>query len=220
VPSKQNRANQRRWRSYNKRAIFAKVLAIFGVRINNNQDITLLLEQIRLGNENATDELVRLIYPELRALAAAQMRHERSDHTLQPTALVNEAYLRIFGQDQEWENRAHFFAAASTAIRRILVEHARARRRLKRGGANQRETLTSVMFADTNKTVDLMVLDEALGKLAQLHERHAKVVEMKFFGGMTMSAIAEALDVSLRTIESDWRVARLWLVRELGAAEE
>jgi RNA polymerase sigma factor (TIGR02999 family) len=178
-----------------------------------------LLKRVSDGDSEAKNALLDRIYPVLRDVAANQMRAERQDHTLQPTALANEVYLRIFGTGQVWQNRVHFFAAASQTIRRILVEHARARARKKRGGGNRKERLESVTFAESNDAIDLIALDHAMSKLAALYPRQADVVNLRFFGGLKMEEIAEAMSVSLRTVESDWRVARLWLARELQASE-
>jgi RNA polymerase sigma factor (TIGR02999 family) len=157
-----------------------------------------------------------LVYDELRALAESYLRQERPNHTLQATALVHEAYLRLIDQrDVRWKNRAHFFAVAAQAIRRILVDHARGHRRAKRGGDRQRMRLDEDLALLQDRDLDLLTLDEALEKLACLHERQARIVELRFFGGLSLSDVAAFLGVSPRTVDGDWSMARAWLRREL-----
>ena len=184
--------------------------------MTEQHDLTHLLNDARDGDRAANDALMERVYSELQVIAAAQMRRERANHTLQPTALVNEAYMRLVVGDQPWESRTHFFGAASRAIRQILVDHARGRGRKKRGGDRHPVQLSDSVAGADGDVVDLIAIDDALAELARLNARHAKVVEMRFFGGLTMPEIAEALDVSLRTVEGDWAVARLWLSRALG----
>ena len=173
--------------------------------------VTGLLEAWRAGSNEALDEVLPLVYSELHAIAAMQLRGERPDHTLQPTALVNEAFLRLVDQNRvEWQSRSHFFAVASTAMRRILVDHARRRQALKRGADPQRVPLDDVQII-VAPDVDLLDLDEHLTRLEALHARQAKVVELRFFAGCTMEEVAEALEVSPATAKRHWRLARVWL---------
>ncbi len=156
-----------------------------------------------------------LVYDELRGLAAARLAAERSDHTLQPTALVHEAYLKLVGQqDANWKGRAHFFAVAAQAIRRILIDHARKHRAIKRG-AGRRVTLSGVDDLPGQSDVDIVALDDALRRLAEKSERQARVVELRFFGGLSVEQAAQVLDVSPGTIKGDWRFARAWLAQQL-----
>jgi RNA polymerase sigma factor (TIGR02999 family) len=168
----------------------------------------------------ATDELMQAVYDELRARAAEHLRHERPEHTLQPTALVHEAYVRLSELGQmRWRDRTHFFGAAAGVLRRVLVDHARARATVKRGDAAQRITLSAVDGdASAQLDTDLLALDEALLKLARLHGRKARVVELRWFGGLSIEAAAEALEVSTTTVENDWAFARAWLQGELEAS--
>lgn len=168
------------------------------------------------GNRNATDQLMPLVYDELRGLAEHLMAQERVDHTLQATALVNEAYMRLVDQTQvDWQGRAHFCAVASEMIRRILVDHARKRSAAKHGGGASRVDLTDVLDLSEEIGVDLLGLDEALQELRALHERQARVVELRFFGGLSVEETAAVLEVSPRTAKGDWRLARAWLRERL-----
>jgi RNA polymerase sigma factor (TIGR02999 family) len=152
-----------------------------------------------------------LVYDELRALAESYLRRERPDHTLQATALVHEAYMRLVKQEEvEWQNRAHFFAVAAQAIRRILVDHARGHQSGKRGGDRKRVRLDEDLTVP-EPDLDLLALDEALQELAHLHERQARIVELRFFGGLSLKEVAEYLGLSPRTIDGDWHMARAWL---------
>jgi RNA polymerase sigma factor (TIGR02999 family) len=181
---------------------------------------TSCLQQLERGDRAAAAKLFPLVYEELRALAAHFMQQERTDHTLEPTALVHEAYLRLIDQrNVDWKNRAHFFAIASQAIRRVLVDHARRRKAAKRGGGGQRVTLSEDVAISEDRTLDVADLDDALLKLTQLHERQARVVELRFFGGLSLEEAAEALGVSRTTVADDWTVARAWLSRELSGGE-
>jgi RNA polymerase sigma-70 factor, ECF subfamily len=165
---------------------------------------------------NELSELIEAVYAELRVIAAAHLRHERRDHTLQTTALVNEAYLRLRSQRAELANdRAAFFAAAAEAIRRILTDHARRRRRIKRGGAALRLELDNCPVPATERTVDVVELDEALRKLAGESPRAARIVELRYFAGLSEHEVADVLGVSRRTVQCDWRWARAWLMRAL-----
>jgi len=165
----------------------------------------------------AAQELLPVIYDELRSLAGRHLKNERNDHTLQATALVHEAYLRLVQTNgHPWQDRAHFFRMASAVMRHILVDYARERKRLKRGGDRQKLPLDEALGFFEERATDLVTLDEALARLAQTHDRLARVVEMRFFGGLTVAEVAEALDLSDRSVESDWSMAKLWLLRELS----
>ncbi|MEW6197879.1 MAG: sigma-70 family RNA polymerase sigma factor [Planctomycetota bacterium] len=182
----------------------------------SRSDVTRILKRASSGDESAINRLLPMVYEELRALAESYLQRENPGHTLQATALVHEAYLRLVKQeDVEWQNRAHFFALAAQAIRRILVDHARGRGRAKRGGDRERVTLNEDVALTADRDVDLIELDAALEKLARLHERQARIVELRFFGGLTLREAAEVLGVSPRTIDGDWSMARAWLRREL-----
>jgi RNA polymerase sigma factor (TIGR02999 family) len=168
------------------------------------------------GDNHAAAELAPLVYEELRAIARRYMRRERGYQTLQPTALVNEAYYRLAsGGSVEWRGKTHFLAVAATQMRRILVERARAAGRIKRGEGRRRITLDDDVAPVPERTVDVLVLDEALGNLATRSERQARVAEMRLFSGMLVREIASTLEVSDRTVKEDWRFARAWLAREL-----
>jgi RNA polymerase sigma factor (TIGR02999 family) len=179
-------------------------------------DITRILASLSDGDRAAAAELLPLVYDELRTLADRYMRDERSDHTLQATALVHEAYLKIVGgEPAKWEDRSHFFRVAAAVMRYILVNHARDRRRIKRGGDRRKLPLDEAVAMFEGSALDLVALDEALVKLASFDSRMSRVVELRFFAGLTVQEVAEVLDVSPRTVESDWSTARLWLMREL-----
>ena len=179
-------------------------------------EITSLLAAIRSGDPNAEANLAVLVYDEFRALARRYMRRERPDHTLQPTALVHEAYLRLMHDyPADWQSRAHFFAAASIVMRRILVDHARRRAAAKRPGAKQRVELDDFMASASPRIEQLLILDEALDRLAGWDRRQARLVEMLYFGGLTEQEAAEVLGVSVRTVKRDWSAARAWLQAQL-----
>lgn len=187
-------------------------------------EVTRILQ--RAGREARLSEedgraLLELLYTELRRLAAAFMSGERASHTLQPTALVNEAWMRLADQDRvQWQGRAHYLAIAAQAMRRVLVDHARARGRVKRGGGLEPVELNTELFHPGGEDdVDLLALDEALKELRELSERQARVVELRFFGGLSMEETARVLDTSLRTAEREWRFARAWLLHRLGSDE-
>ena len=169
------------------------------------------------GGEGRLDELLPAVYEELHALAEQHMRRERADHTLQPTAIVHEVYLRLNrGGEQDWMTRSQFFAAAAESIRRILIEHARKHLAIKRGGDRRRCPLDDVIGVTDGQEIDLIELDVALGELAKFDQRMARVVELRFFGGLTVQEVAEVLGLSKRTIEMDWTMARAWLRRALA----
>jgi RNA polymerase sigma factor (TIGR02999 family) len=168
------------------------------------------------GNSDAFDQLVPLVHDELRQLARRYMARERRDHTLQATALVNEAYLRLIDLKRiRWQDRVHFFAMSARIMRRILVDFARARRNEKHGGRTARVSLDEALLLSMDPGQDLVALDEALRVLADVHPRKCEVVELRFFGGLSIEETAEALRVSTDTVKRDWRFAKLWLLREL-----
>ncbi|MBL8863789.1 MAG: sigma-70 family RNA polymerase sigma factor [Planctomycetes bacterium] len=175
-------------------------------------EVTRLLDAIGRGEDGASARLLELVYGELRALAGAYGRGQRPGHTLQPTALVHEAFVKLVEADaREFTDRAHFLAVAATAMRHILSDHARARRADKRGGGLERVTLVEGALAGEARDLDLVALDDALQELSELDARKHRVVELRFFGGLTAEEAARVLDVSLSTVESDWRAARAWL---------
>jgi RNA polymerase sigma factor (TIGR02999 family) len=183
----------------------------------NSKQITRLLEQWSNGDAEVLDDLMPLVYHELRRQASGYLRRERPNHTLQPTALINEAYLKLIGQrDVKWQNRAHFFAFAAQAMRRILVDYARERKREKRGGAPENLPLDEALtIVSQEKSIDLVALDEALNKLAAFDERQAKVVELRYFSGLSIEETAEVLHVSNVTVRRDWNMAKAWLHQEI-----
>jgi RNA polymerase sigma factor (TIGR02999 family) len=178
-------------------------------------DISALLRAWSDGVQSALDRLTPIVYDELHRLARRYMKHERPDHSLQSAALVNEAYLRLVDYDRmQWQNRAHFFAVSAQLMRRILVEHAR-RHNLKRGGGVQHVSLDHAAMVDSDQDADLVALDDAMNGLARIDPRKVQVVEMRFFGGLSVEETAEVLKVSPVTVKRDWRAARAWLYREL-----
>ena len=182
-------------------------------------DVTRILSQIESCDPSAAEKLLPLVYEELRKLAAARMKDERPDHTLQATALVHEAYMRLVGPNLDkslWDNRGHFFAAAAEAMRRILLNRARDKRRLKRGGDGHRIDLNGIEVALDTSDDDLLALDEALAALAVEDEACARLVKLRFFAGLTMRDAAESLGVSRRTADRQWAYARAWLATRLG----
>ena len=181
-------------------------------------EVTLLLRMFRGGDTDAASRLMALIYPELRRIAQVQFRREREDHDLQPTALVHEAFLRLVAHEHHtWEDRRHFFAAASNVMRRILIEHARARRAQKRDGASTRVTLDDAVTVTREQSVDLLDLDQALTELEELSPRQARVVELRYFSGLSVPEIAGALGLNPRSVDRDWATARAWLRNRLSA---
>jgi len=179
-------------------------------------DVTRLLNAIDAGERKAADELLPVVYDELRRLAASKMAQEQPGQTLQPTALVHEAWLRLVGDEiTRFEGRGHFFAAAAEAMRRILIDRARQKLSLKRGAGAQRVNLDDVELASTADSETLLMIDEALGKLAQEDPESAKLIELRFFAGLTTAAAAAALRISERTARNRWAFARAWLYREL-----
>jgi RNA polymerase sigma factor (TIGR02999 family) len=180
------------------------------------KDVTGLLVAWGRGDESALDELMPIVHGELRRLARRLMRGERGNHTLQTTALVNEAYLRLVDISRvRWQDRAHFFAMSARLMRRILVDHARSRKYLKRGGMLRRVSLDEAL-AVSERGTDLVALDDALDALAAVDPRKSQVVELRFFGGLSLEETAETLQVSAETVGRDWRLAKAWLLRELN----
>jgi len=180
-------------------------------------EITRLLSGMRRGDRDAESRLMKLVYRELRSRAGRCMRGERPDHTLQPTALVNEAYLRLTHKDRiDWKSRAHFYAVACAEMRRILVDHARHRAAAKRGGPVHKIPLEDAAAYCTSRPEELLALDDALQQLAEWAPRAARVVEMLFFGGLTEAEIAEVLGISVRTVKRDWSAARACLYSQMG----
>jgi len=179
-------------------------------------EVTRLLVDLRKGNKEAESQLLVLLYDELRRLAAGYLRRERPDHTLQPTALINETYLRIVNQaEQNWENRAHFLGICAHIMREILVDHARQRNAAKRGGKEKPLPLEAFALPSMSRPLEFVALDEALSRLEAFDPRQSQVVEMRFFGGMSEEEISHVLGVSVRTIKRDWNVARAWLYSEM-----
>lgn len=171
--------------------------------------------------EATATELMQLVYGDFRALAGAYLQREIPGHTLQPTALVNEAFLKLVDQSRvDWQGKTHFFAVGAEIMRRILVDHARSKHRQKRGGGYQRIELHPDLQLSSDRDEDLLAVDEAIDKLAQVDPRQAKIVELRFFGGLNMQEVAEALGTSKRTIEREWTMVRAWLRRELTREEQ
>ncbi len=177
--------------------------------------ITGILNRAKRGDRDAASELLPLVYRELRQLASGYLTDERANHTLQPTALVHEAYIRLIGRTGDWKNRAHFLAASATALLRVLVDHARGRRTTKRGGGATLVSLNSGIADITRQDVQVLELNELLEQLANLSERMAKIVELRFFAGMTIPEAAEALGVSTTVVDDDWAMARAWLASRI-----
>jgi len=179
-------------------------------------EVTRLLQAWSDGDASALEQLSQLVYAELHRIARRYMGRERPDHTLQTSALINEAYLRLVdAHGVPWQNRAHFFAVSAQIMRRVLVDFARARRNLKRGGGARPVALDEAFVAVPEQSVDLLALHEALERLAVLSQRQSQVVEMRYFGGLTEEEMADVLNVSPRTVRHDWSLARAWLYREL-----
>lgn len=182
-----------------------------------SHNITHLLKEWSDGDQRALDKLTPLVYEELRHQAARYLRRERPGHTLQTTALIHEAYLRLIdAKDVHWQSRAHFFAIAANLMRRILVDHARRRDADKRGGSQLKLTLNDMFTVAKETDVDVLAIDEALDRLARMDQQQARVVELRFFSGLSVEETAAALGVSPKTVKRDWSVARAWLRREIG----
>lgn len=184
---------------------------------SGDKDVTKLLAAWSDGRQEALDELLPIVYEELHRMAKRYMNSQASGHTLQTTALIHEAYLKLAGQkEQRWQNRTHFFAVAAQAMRHILVDHARSRKTEKRGGAATIISLEDAAVISTERASEITALDEALTKFSAVDERKARVVELKFFGGLSVEETAEVLKISPETVMRDWRFAKTWLLRELS----
>lgn len=181
-----------------------------------SQNVTDLLINWGKGDREALDQLVPLVYEELRRQAARYLRRERVGHTLQTTALIHEAYLRLVDQrNVRWQNRAQFFGIAAKLMRRILVDHARTKKRAKRGGSDVRVSFTEAKISEKVQELDVVALDEALDRLAEIDERQSKIVELRFFSGLTVEETGEVLAISPATVKRDWSLAKAWLYREI-----
>ncbi len=180
------------------------------------EEVTILLNRLGDGDQLAAAELVPLVYKELRRMASQYLRQERPGHTLQATALVHEAYIKLAGQrDAKWQNRAHFFGVASQLMRRILVDYARAHQRGKRGGKQQKVSLDEVLLVSSDRTEELLAVHEVLAKLEAMDPRQARIVELRYFGGLTMEETAEVLQLSSKTVMREWSMAKAWLYGSL-----
>jgi RNA polymerase sigma factor (TIGR02999 family) len=187
--------------------------------MDSSGEVTALLDDWVRGNRTALDRLVPLVYAQLRRIAARQLRQERQGHTLQPTALVHEAYLRLFDRQVDWRNRAHFFAVAAQVMRRILVDHARRRNAIKRGDGVTFVSIDDVINTVASAQFPIVNLNDALARLEQQDHRLAQLVELRAFGGLTLEEAAHVLNVSTSTAKLEWRTAKAWLARELGSED-
>ena len=195
------------------------------VVMETSADVTVLLSELTKGNPEASSKLIPLVYDQLRRLADGYMRRERTGHTLQTTALVHEAYLKLLGQRSvDWQNRAHFFGIAAQVMRRVLIDHARSHVRDKRGGGREHVQLDEALVFSPERSGEFLELNAALERLAEVDARQAQIVEMRFFGGLTVEETAEVLRISPKTVKRDWSVAKAWLHGELkggyGSAEQ
>jgi len=186
----------------------------------SSQDITQMLIELADGDESAVDQILPVVYDELRRLAGSYLRRERSDHTLQPTALVHEAYMKLIDQRQvRWQNRAHFFGIAAQVMRRILMDHARKHKADKRGGSADKLPIDEeILVVSTDSSDQLLALDDALHTLAAMDPNKAKIVELRYFGGLSIEETAEVMGVSVPTINRQWRMAKAWLYGQLAAS--
>jgi len=185
-----------------------------------SDDVTQILIEASEGRSGAVDRLLPAVYDELRSIASRYLSRERKDHTLQATALVHEAYLNLVDQTRvEWKNRAHFFGVAATAMRRILINHALRKKTAKRGGDRRRVEWDEALALFEERALDLLALDEALDRLAEIDPRGARMVELRFFAGLDVKEVAEVLGVSTRTVEREWRMARAWLRNEIAKGD-
>ena len=187
--------------------------------MSDDGDVTQILHAMRSGDAAAAEQLLPLIYAELHRLAAAYMRRERKDHTLQPTALINEAYLRLAKEKLAWQNRQHFIGVAANVMRRVLVDHARAHNAGLRGGGAQRVELEEGIALSKERSEDLLSLDDALSRLAKTNARQASVVELRYFGGLSVEETAAVLGIAPRSVKRDWSLARMWLYSDLRQGE-
>ena len=189
--------------------------------VSVQKEITNLLIKAGKGDSVASEELVLRVYDELRSLAQRFLQRERRDHTLQPTDLVHEAFVRLVDQERtKWDDQAHFFRVAATMMRRILVDHARKHLAAKRGGGMHKMSLTRIPDLGVQKDSELVAIDESLKEFAKIDPKKSKIVELRFFAGLSMDKIARLLDVPLRTIERDWRMARIWFFRKLSHGKQ
>lgn len=188
-----------------------RILMSEKIPTSETEEVTRLLRSLNAGDRDAVDALVPIVYSELRKLAAHYLKSEREGHTLQPTALVHEAFLKLVEQETQWQNRTHFFAMAANLMRRILVDYARGHNAEKRGGAVEKVLLEDAFVFVKEKPSEMLALNEALDDLAKIDPRRAKVVELKFFGGLNNEEIAEVLGVHSNTVLRDWNLARAWL---------
>ncbi|MBI1347285.1 sigma-70 family RNA polymerase sigma factor [bacterium] len=188
---------------------------------DNPANVTQLLQLSAAGDSTATSRLSELLYQELRREAERQFLREDAGHTLQPTALIHESFLRLMDQrETSWKSREHFLGVAATMMRRILTDHARGRQRLKRGGDRQREILLDEHQLSVQDPDDILIVHDALQKLEQVDSRQARIVELRFFAGMSNAEVADVLDLSLRTVEAEWAFARAWLRKEMNEPQE
>jgi RNA polymerase sigma-70 factor (ECF subfamily) len=179
-------------------------------------DVTSLLNKLAAGDQEAPAQLIPLVYEELRHLATRRLRHERPDHTLQATALVHEAYVKLSGQrDAKWQNRAQFFGVASQVMRRILVDYARGQKAIRRGGKQQKVSLDDVVLISPDRTEEVLNVHESLSRLEKLDARQARIVELRYFGGLTAEEIAEVVGISTKTVMRELKVAKAWLYGDL-----
>jgi len=186
-------------------------------RMSSQPNITELLVGYQGGDKEALDQLMPIVYDELRRQAARYLRREQAGHTLQTTALIHEAYVRLVDQrNVQWQNRAHFFGIAAQLMRRILVDHARTKKRVKRGGSKVQVSLADATVATTGPDLDIVALDEALERLEKLDQQQSRVVELRYFSGLTVEETAEVMGISTATVKREWSVARAWLHRELS----
>jgi RNA polymerase sigma-70 factor, ECF subfamily len=187
--------------------------------LGSGGEVTRLLVELREGHQEAADQLVLLVYGELRRLAASYMQRERPGHTLQATALVNEAYMRLVGGEPgQWENRAHFFAIAAHTMRQVLTDHARRRHAGKRGGADARRVDVDIaLLIAEDKLEDVIAIDEVLERLVHIDPRQSRLIELRFFAGLSVEEAAEVMGLSAITIKREWRLAKAWLSRELAS---
>lgn len=183
--------------------------------MSDTHEVTRLLQNLNEGKRDAVDDLIPLVYAELRRLAGSYLRSEREWHTLQPTALVHEAFLKLVEQETDWQNRTHFFAMAANLMRRILVDYARSYKAEKRGGEAEKISLDDAFIFVKSRPNEMIALDEALENLAKIDDRRSKVVELKFFGGLNHEEIAKVLEVHVNTVLRDWTLARAWLKSQL-----
>jgi RNA polymerase sigma factor (TIGR02999 family) len=191
------------------------MLTIWSTMEFSSQEVTHLLNLWSTGDAEALEKLIPLIYGELRRIAGRHLYGERQNHTLQITGLVNEAYLRLAQQEVQWQSRAHFYAIAAQAMRRILIDYARNQHAQKRGGVQERVSLDESMLFSEQDRVSLLALDQAVAKLSKMDPRQGKIVEMRFFGELTIDEIAELLDLSKATVKREWTIAKAWLHREM-----